>query len=489
MNGVFRSVKIALLAGTFLSANSAYAEDLVPLPMPPSMSQLSSASAQETGEMSLDDLPPLEENDLGDDGAFDDENPEMPPLPDMSAEENLGSDNRVFSFDEPLADDDGPSIFDDMPQAAAPAMPPAPMDEAEGGDSESMMPPPLPGESASEGSRAAQEAEDMFGEPVLPADTTEIFDIFSDPEPVVEPEPEPVKPAPAPEPKKVTKPVVKKAEPVVKLPKEYRLPSTIYKKEYSRDNGHLPQARYEHEYDAQMFMAVANNRVETVRSLLNTGRNIEMRNAEGDTPLLYAIRNRAQNMVRMLLGKGSNPNAANDRGITALHYAMIADSPQMVSALLEMGADPNMPDPQGVTPLMFAASKKNPAYTHVLIRHQAEVNLPSFDGRSPLHVAAETNNAEAAAFLIEAGADINAQKLRGYTPLMSAAAAGADGVASLLLNAGADMDARDHLGRSAAEIARARNHPAIADRIMTAAIKRERAMSSMMPVDAAPLAR
>lgn len=485
MNGVVRSVKMALLAGTFLSVPAFLAAGVVtPL----------YAAEPDTGSLSLEDMPP--------------------------APSDSSDDNKVFSFDEPMPDT-GPSIFDDgvvpelpepqtddaadsaadrLPPPADPmsvdegmAMPPLPEDGMDTSvDAGIPDIPPLPEDAASTGEQAAQQAEDELGMPalpepednsILPEDGSAIFDLFDSSEPeipetVVEekPKPAPVKPKAAP--KRVSKP----AQPVVRLPKEYRLPSKIYKKEYDTENNHLPVAQYEHEYDAQMFLATGNDRTETVRGLLNTGRSIEMRNAAGDTPLLYAVRSNAQNTVRMLLGRGANPNAANGRGVTALHYAMLADSPQMTAALLEMGADPNLPDMNGVTPLMLAASKADPAYTQALIRSEAMVNLPSFDGRSPLHIAAESNNARAAALLVRAGADVNATKLRGYTPLMSAAAAGSADVVTVLLNAGADLRATDHLGRNAADLALAHRHDALANRLMTASIQRERSMSQAAPM-------
>lgn len=476
MNGVVRSVRMALLVGTVLSVPSMVGDALSTRGLAAGNAH---AAESDVGTMSLD---------------------EMPPLPPFPQEESEGA-AKVFSFDEVPLPDRGPSVLDDrpipsLPQDTAdmqevPSFPLPPSLDGENGIADEVLTgipsaPALPGELATDEQRAAQQAQDALGDPILPEDSTEIFDIFSQPEPVIT---TPVveqkkeeKPAPPPPPKKAAStPVKKAAEPVVRLPKEYRLPSKIYKKEYSTDNFHLPIAQYEHEYDEQMFLAVAHDRTETVRGLLNTGRSIEMRNARGDTPLLYAVRNRAQNTVRMLLGQGANPNAAGERGVTALHYAMLADSPQMTAALLEMGADPNLPDMGGVTPLMLAASKADPVYTQALVRSGAMANLSSFDGRSPLHVAAETNNARAAALLIQAGADINAAKLRGHTPLMSAAAAGSGDVITVLLNAGADLRATDHLGRTAVDLARAHRHEALANRLMTATIQREQMMSRAAP--------
>jgi ankyrin repeat protein len=397
---------------------------------------------------------------------------------------------KAFSFDNQNVNDQEPSIMD-----IAPPPPPASVgNQVEDGlspdDAMQMDLPPLPGEAGaapvsepSQGAEAAQTAEEQLGAPIFPEDSGTVFDIF-DPQPtVVAPKKQKAEPAPPkqePEKKAVSKPV--RTEPRVKLPTEYRLPAKIYKKEYDKLNRHLPEARYEHEYDHQLFLAVGNDRPDVVRTLLETGRNIEMRNAEGDTPLLYAVRTKAKNTLRMLLGRGANPNATNDKGVTALHYAILANSPQMANALLEMGADPNMPDIAGATPLMLATSRDDAALTSGLIQRGAVVNLPSADGRSPLHVAAQANNANAVALLVQAGADINARNMNGYTPLMAAALAGASDSVNVLLNAGANVYATDSRGFTALDLARSRGKGKAANTIMAYMVQLDRGVARAVPM-------
>lgn len=563
MNGVIRNLKLAMLLGTMLSAPAAFAGDLKPLPMPPSLSQLAGSSSGMNGDsvLSLDEmeLPPLPDapdadadavaaaqmaedaaaeadvaaqtaedaaedaaeaaivaESAAEDAADLAEMDELPALPPLPADEAVASEENeaepVFSFEDQSGELDAePSIIgiaEPEPENDADALPAGEMPDAIAADSDAlpgmdadgmaeldaldnmdMLPPPpaLAGEAApadplTAGQQAAQAANEELGAPTLDTSSEEVFSIFGNDEPTVvatPPKPKTAEKEKPVEKKQVAKPAPKKnVAPLVKLPKEYRLPSTIYKKEYSRDNGHLPAARYEHEYDAQMFLATGNDRPETVRSLLNTGRSIEMRNADGDTPLLYAVRTNAQNTLRMLLGKGANPNATNNRGVSALHYAILAHSPRMAEALLEMGADPNQPDITGVTPLMLAANEGNdPAFTSLLIHRGAVVNLPSADGRTPLHVAAQTDNARAAALLVRAGADVNMRNVHGNTPLMTAAITGSEAAAVVLLNAGADTQVADPLGRSALDLARGRGHRKVANAIMGSMLRQDRALS------------
>ncbi len=249
--------------------------------------------------------------------------------------------------------------------------------------------------------------------------------------------------------------------------KDYRLPSKIYKKEYDTDNRHLPVARYEQEYDQQLFLAAAHDRVDVIRGFLDQqGRLPNMRNEVGDTVLLYAVRNGSQNTVRMLLGRGADANAVNDAGVSALQYALLTERADITEALLEKNANPNMADYQGVTPLMVAATKANPIFAQQLLQRGADVNATLRSGRTAAHLAASKNNAHTLAALIEGGASVYATDAKGFTPLMMAARAGANQAAGVLLNAGADAAGRDHLGRTAVDFARMNNNQALVSQIM-----------------------
>lgn len=265
----------------------------------------------------------------------------------------------------------------------------------------------------------------------------------------------------------------KKQVRTVPLPKEYRLPPEIYKKKYDLDNHHLPIAQYEHEYDAQLFLAAASDNVNVARSLLKTGRSVEMRNPEGDTLLIYAIRNGAHNVSRMLLGKGADPNAHGGQGLTPLQYAMLLNRPDLARALLQMGADPNVPDMQGNTPLMQSVLMKDRTYTAGLIQNGAVVNMPNLNGRTPLHVAAENNQPETLAMLIEAGGDVNAPDAQGDTPLILAARSGARESARILLNMGAAPTITNHAGRTAEDVARQTGNTQTLNTILSFIVRQE----------------
>lgn len=183
MNGVFHNLKLAFLAGTFLSMPAHAAEskaahiplefaqsamavdetdtggDVSEMPALPPLDM--DGEVVDTGSMSLEDLPPPPS------GMEEPASEAAAPAPDVApASAPVAGDNRVFSFEEPLEDDNGPSIIEDLapppPSIEADADMEADMDmDATMSDSEldALEMPALPGEKTP-AQQAAQQAED-----------------------------------------------------------------------------------------------------------------------------------------------------------------------------------------------------------------------------------------------------------------------------------------------------------------------------------------
>lgn len=114
-----------------------------------------------------------------------------------------------------------------------------------------------------------------------------------------------------------------KLKPVVKprsISFNYRrqlLPGTIYKPSYDAENRHLPTAVTGEDYDRWFLESVANNDINATRALLDRGRDANMVNAEGDTVLVMALRYGAYDTARLLLARGANPALAGPSGLSA----------------------------------------------------------------------------------------------------------------------------------------------------------------------------
>lgn len=85
--------------------------------------------------------------------------------------------------------------------------------------------------------------------------------------------------------------------------------------------------------------------------LINDGADVNIKDANGDTPLVKATADSSDEVFQALLAKHANPNAKGVNGITPLHQAAMNAMPDRVKLLLQHGANPMIADDQGVTPL------------------------------------------------------------------------------------------------------------------------------------------
>lgn len=149
--------------------------------------------------------------------------------------------------------------------------------------------------------------------------------------------------------------------------------------------------------------------LDTVRSLVRRGAEIDAGQADGMTALHWAAHLDDLAMADLLLEAGADAGATNRTGATAMYLATVNGSPRMIERLLDAGVDPNA------------------------------VLAPTLE--TVLHLTAKTGNPEAVRVLIERGADVNAKQVREFTPLMFAAAEGHAQVIDMLIAHGADVGA------------------------------------------------
>ncbi len=165
-----------------------------------------------------------------------------------------------------------------------------------------------------------------------------------------------------------------------------------------------------------------------------------------------AIRNDRADTVNELLARGFDPNTRNEKGQPGLTIAMQEQSMKAARVLLaQPGIDVDALNQAGESALMLAALKGEVAGVQLLLERGAKVNQP---GWSPLHYAATGPEPKLVRLLLERGAAINAEAPNGSTPLMMAAQYGSEDSVKLLLLAGADVKRRNERGLTAADFAR-----------------------------------
>jgi ankyrin repeat protein len=152
--------------------------------------------------------------------------------------------------------------------------------------------------------------------------------------------------------------------------------------------------------------------------LLDSGANIEARDAYGRTPLHRALQWGREAVIALLLDRSADIKAKSNAGRTCLHIGSSSLNAAVVSLLLDKGLSIEAKDKDGKTPIFNAYEVTLP----VLLQRGANIHARDNDQRTPLHSAiADDNNLDVFCALLEGGAKVEARcgedKL---TPLMLA---------------------------------------------------------------------
>ncbi len=155
--------------------------------------------------------------------------------------------------------------------------------------------------------------------------------------------------------------------------------------------------------------AAMKGEMETVRSLLRDGADVNAAQGDGMTALHWAAVHNDVAMAELVLYAGANV-ASTTRlgGYTPLHLASREGLGDAVGALLEAGSKPNTFTSTGVSAIHLAAQAGRPDAIRALLEHGAEVDArDAYAARTPLMFATAQNRLEAIETLVRAGADVS----------------------------------------------------------------------------------
>jgi len=191
-----------------------------------------------------------------------------------------------------------------------------------------------------------------------------------------------------------------------------------------------------------------------------------------DSPVADAAARGDVETVRSLVKRGADVNAAQGDGMTALHWAAAEGSLELAEVLIYAGARVDALTRLGsYTPLHLASQRGHPAVVKALLAARADANAPTTTGAvGPLHFAAESGSVEAVHALVDGGADVNgAEQQWGHTPLMFAATKNRAATITALLQHGADPEITgtviDMLERERQDLARKRRRDEIVEAV------------------------
>jgi ankyrin repeat protein len=219
--------------------------------------------------------------------------------------------------------------------------------------------------------------------------------------------------------------------------------------------------------DDNLFDAIKKNKIEDVKSYLDSGADVEHKNKDGLTPLMFAlVKDVRSEIVQALLEREADVNTTDGDGNTALMVAAHRGRTDLVNKLFEHASacDPNArlnwlnaQNTQGYTALMFAAREGQDRAVDNLIFLGAEPNVKCSCGETALIHATKSGHLRIVNTLSRL-ADVDAQNNSGETALMIAVRQNNLPVVQALLANYANVNAKNNTGETALTIAVRQNN-------------------------------
>jgi ankyrin repeat protein len=148
-----------------------------------------------------------------------------------------------------------------------------------------------------------------------------------------------------------------------------------------------------------LLVALNSEHVEVVNYLLESGADITLADADGDTALHFAVTAEDITLVECLLAQEAiNLNAQNDQSLTPLMFAFFRQKLNIVEYLILAGADVSVANRDNNTVLHLGAMLRVNLLDEVLellCQRQQRVralSLPNHDGNTPIHLAMRLKN-------------------------------------------------------------------------------------------------
>jgi ankyrin repeat protein len=207
------------------------------------------------------------------------------------------------------------------------------------------------------------------------------------------------------------------------------------------------------EGESALHLAVRNNQSDIGTLLLDSGADIFLVNARGETPLFLTFYARAESQrgpreIRMFMLTPAVMSARDSLGNTVLHYATQWRIDSVIPVVIERGANTEAVNISGETPLFIAAKANAPSTVRALLQAGASLTVRDSLGNTALHTAVRSNAPQAVETLLDSRINIDAYNLYGQTPLHDAVRLGLYDTQSILVRRGANVEVRDNEGNT-----------------------------------------
>ncbi|KAF7691743.1 transient receptor potential cation channel subfamily A member 1b [Silurus meridionalis] len=152
--------------------------------------------------------------------------------------------------------------------------------------------------------------------------------------------------------------------------------------------------------------AAASGHLDVIRLIVSlTGLDeLDVQDAEGQTPLHFAVEKNQESSCSLLLDLGANPNILNTAMMAPIHLAISKEHNHLVQVFLSCSrTDVNLEGDLGNTPVMLACSHNNCEALHALFEHGAKLCHQNKLGHYAIHTVAFSGAKEAMETILQKG--------------------------------------------------------------------------------------
>ncbi|XP_046546590.1 uncharacterized protein LOC124256650 isoform X2 [Haliotis rubra] len=170
--------------------------------------------------------------------------------------------------------------------------------------------------------------------------------------------------------------------------------------------------------DNDLRAACREGKLGEVKRILDTGRaDVNCRGVDGRTLVMAAAQWRHRDVVELLVSRRADVSLVDDGGNNILHYACYGGDRKTVEFVLSLdGVDINSRGERSWTPVMEAAVGRHGDVVELLVSRGADVSLVDDDGDNTLHYACGGGDRKTVEFVLSLDwVDINARNNDGKT--------------------------------------------------------------------------
>lgn len=151
---------------------------------------------------------------------------------------------------------------------------------------------------------------------------------------------------------------------------------------------------------SSLEQAISRAHVDTIKSLIAHGEDINAINIRGHAPIHLATAKGNSDVVHLLLENGVDVNVVGtDSGCTSLHYAASLGYVDLCELLVRYGAETGAQTARMETPLHLAVARGHSEVVAVLLKYNARLDIRDKNGMMPLQLAENINNREIVALI------------------------------------------------------------------------------------------